>query len=170
MKFYIVIFSIFLLGNTNGQAIVQDFTHGVIVDKVDFSNNPSKFKGKVIEVKNIAYTPSQTTNVKTKSSPLKKSPVAETVNKAITSNSATGGGSSSAPNSSPNTNPQASGDCPAAPGFVSQLVPITATFGPCMLMAPSVKKQFPTTASNLNLFIYCKPDGNFEIKRVVKNN
>jgi len=169
MRIIISALSIFFIGQGVSQAVVQDFTHGIIVDKTEFSNNPSKFKGKVVEIKNISYSPVQSSVIKSKTSPVKKSPVEETINKAVSSNGVSDG-SSAAPGTSPNKTNNPSGNCPAAPGFISQLIPITANFGPCMLMSNDIKKQMPASSANINLFVYCKPDGTFEIKRIVKNN
>lgn len=157
------------ISSSHAQA-VQDFTHGIFVEKADFAKDPSKFIGKVVELKEIPFAPVKVvtpSKPKNNTSPIQKTPVKQSgvnTNTPPTDNSIA---ANSTPASSPGTASNGGAmDCPAIKGFTAQIIHVTPTWGPCMSISNSVKNQFPKQACNIDMFVFCKPDGTFEIKRI----
>lgn len=160
-----------LLGISYGHAqAVQDFTHGIFVEKADFAKDPSKYLGKVVELKEIPYAPVKviTPNSKPKSgSPIQKTPVKQSGANTQAPSTTPNISANSTPASSPGAaNNGGAMDCPAIKGFTAQIIRVTPTWGPCMSISNTVKNQFPKQACNIDMFVFCRPDGTYEIKRV----
>ncbi len=139
---------------------VQDFTHGIFVENQAFVSNPSQWLGKVIELRNIPYVGTKPSNVNTNRAPLNNGPVnnsqspkeSQTV---FTQPTSPGG----------NTTLNLS-NCPNLDGYSTQIFSVTPNQKVCFILTSAVAKQLPARSSKLALYVYCKPDGTFEIKRV----
>ena len=149
---------------------VQDFTHGIYVEKADFAKDPSKYLGKVVELKEIPFAPVKVVTPTTKpkaASPIQKTPVKQSGANTQAPSTNSNISASTTPASSPGAaNNGSSMDCPAIKGFTAQIIHVTPTWGPCMSISNTVKNQFPKQACNIDMFVFCKPDGTYEIKRV----
>lgn len=144
---------------SHAQAI-QDFTHGIFVDNQAFVSNPNQWLGKVIELRNIPFvgTKPNTNNVNRAqgngpigaNQPIKD---AETVFNQPASPTNNGSTINLA-------------HCPVIAGYTTQLFSVTPNQKVCFILTNAVAKQLPAKSSKLALYIYCKPDGTFEIKRI----
>lgn len=158
---YFFLFILSFCGFQVAQAqAIQDFTHGIYVDNQAFINNPSQWQGKVIELRNIPYVGTKPSNVNTNRAPLNNGPVANTQpqkeSQTVFSQPTSPGG-----NNTINLS-----NCPNVEGYSKQVFSVTPTQKVCFILTAAVAKQLPARASKLALFVYCKPDGTFEIKRV----
>lgn len=143
----------------NAQA-VQDFTHGIYVENQAFVSNPSQWLGKVIELRNIPYVGTKPSNVNSNRAPLNNGPVNSSQSPkepqtVFTQPSSPGG------NSTLNLS-----NCPSIDGYSTQIFSVTPTQKVCFVLTSAVAKQLPARSSKLAIFVFCKPDGTFEIKRV----
>ncbi len=159
--------TLLVFNNCYSQA-VQDFTHGVYVENATFAANPGNWSGKIVELRGIPFAGSKPTPAPVKT-------------KTATANSSNPTNNTVAPRSNAPIAPASAGpsggtatsnvpNCEIVAGYNSMPFAITPTFKPCILMTNAVKKQLPTKSSKVILYVYCKSDGSFELKRVKRIN